>query len=190
MNDTKVLWATSEMLSGLLLKKGITTWDESVKYIAKLPYGRNTNRIDLSLVISEGKGTCSSKHAFLKALVDENKIPKVKLILGIYKMTQENTPGIGNHITKSGFSYIPEAHCYLEVKGARKDYTGPTSSIRKIENDILKEIEIAPSQVSDWKVNFHKQYIEDWRISEGISAGFDEIWEVREQCILSLSNSY
>jgi hypothetical protein len=44
---------------------------EKVKVI---PYGRNLNRHDFSLVLSENKGTCSSKHAFLKDFADKNNI--------------------------------------------------------------------------------------------------------------------
>jgi hypothetical protein len=37
-----------------------------IEKVKNIPYGRNSNRTDFSLVISENKGTCSSKHAFLK----------------------------------------------------------------------------------------------------------------------------
>lgn len=184
-----ILLSSSEIISALLIEQGITTWDQAMKHIQQLPYGRNANRKDLSLVISEGKGTCSSKHALLKAIADENKIDGVKLILGIYKMTEDNTPGIGNHISKSGLSYIPEAHCYLKLNGERKDFTSPSSSISRINNVILCETEIAPGQVSVWKVDFHRQFIKTWRISEGIEMKFDAIWALREKCITALSCS-
>ena len=173
----------------MLIEQGIANWQEAIAYIQQLPYGRNANRKYLSLVISEGKGTCSSKHALLKALVDENSIKGVKLILGIYKMTEENTPGIRNHITKSGLPYIPEAHCYLKIYGARKDLTSGSSSISRIEDAILSETEIDPNQVSEWKVDFHKRFIDAWSVSEGIIMDFDTIWNIRERCINSLSNS-
>lgn len=188
-SNGKILLSTSETLSALLIERGITTWDQAISYIQQLPYGRNANRKDFSLVISERKGTCSSKHAALKTIADENKIEGVKLMLGIYKMTQANTPGIGSHILKSGVPYIPEAHCYLLLNEERKEYTTPSSCISSIENVILSETEIAPRQVSEWKVDFHRQYIKTWRISEGIAIDFDTLWEVRENCISSLSDS-
>lgn len=184
-----ILLNASEILSGLLIAKDITTWQDALSYIQQLSYGRNTNRSDLSLVITNEKGTCSSKHALLKTIANENKIEGVQLILGMYKMTKKNTPGIGDHISKSELPYIPEAHCYLKIHGERRDFTSPSSSIKKIEKDILTEIEIAPSQVAQWKVDFHKQFIKDWNISEGIHKDFDRIWMIREQCISSLSNS-
>jgi hypothetical protein len=185
--DSIVPLIASEKLSTLLIKQGITTWQEAAKYIQDLPYGRNKNREDVSLVITERKGTCSSKHALLKTIADENKIANVKLLIGMYKMTQKNTPGIKDHILKSSLSYIPEAHCYLKINEERVDFTAPTSSIKQIEKDIISETEIAPSQVAQWKVDFHKQFIKDWRISENIKMDFDTIWNLREKCISSLS---
>ena len=181
--------AQAETLSALLIERGIATWDEAITHIRHLPYGRNVNRKDFSLVITEGKGTCSSKHAALKIIADENNIKGVQLILVMYKMTQENTPKIGDYIKKSGLSYIPEAHCYLQINGERLDYTAPASSINRIENAILSETEIKPNQVCEWKVDFHKRFIKDWRISEKIKMDFNAIWNVREKCIESLSNS-
>lgn len=184
-----IILNASETLSSLMIAKEITNWQETLAYIKHLPYGRNSNRVDLSLVITEEKGTCSSKHALLKAIANENKIEAIQLILGMYKMNPNNTPGIGNFITESGLIYIPEAHCYLKINGERVDVTSPASSIAKIEKDILSEIEITPDQVAEWKVDYHKQFIRDWRISEGINMNFDGIWNLRENCISSLSNS-
>ena len=47
---------------------------ELIDKIKNLPYGRNANRYDFTLVLSENKGTCSSKHAFLKDFADKNEI--------------------------------------------------------------------------------------------------------------------
>ena len=71
-------------------------WDELVSYIKELPYGRISNREDLTLVLSEQKGSCSSKHVLLKTVAVENQMEDVGLFIGIYKMTRENTPGIGS----------------------------------------------------------------------------------------------
>ena len=64
---------TRSPLADLLIFDGIETLQQAFNYIAKLPYGRNSNRIDFSLVVKESKGTCSSKHAFLKSLINEQK---------------------------------------------------------------------------------------------------------------------
>ena len=102
-------------LTTLVREKGIETINELLKYVKKIPYGRNSSRINFSQVITEERGTCSSKHAFVKAIAQENDLENIKLILCLYKMTEKNTPGIGNELTKNGIEYIPEAHCYIKV---------------------------------------------------------------------------
>lgn len=74
-------------LTAKIKQSGIETWHELLEFTKKLPYGRNANRMDLEFVFSEKKGTCSSKHAFLKKVADLNKIKNIKLIIGIYRMT-------------------------------------------------------------------------------------------------------
>ncbi len=156
---------------------------EKVKHI---PYGRNSNRSDFSLVLSENKGTCSSKHAFLKDFANQNKIENVKLFIGIYKMNEQNTK-IGSILSDNNMDYIPEAHCYLSIDNQYVDVTTKDSDFEKLKNDILEEIEIEPFQVVDFKVNYHKEFIKKWLIENNIKFTFDEIWEIREQCIKSLS---
>ncbi len=76
---------SSDNITGLLLDKNISTWHTTISYIQHLPYGRSSSRSDLSTVIRENCGTCSSKHALLKSIADRNSIPNVNLILCIYK---------------------------------------------------------------------------------------------------------
>ena len=113
------------------------TWEERVHFVKQIPYGRNTNRADFSLVITENKGTCSSKHAYLKEFADKNDIPNVVLVIGIYKMTECNTK-IGTILSKHNMDYIPEAHCYLKIEGTVVDVTTSNSNFEAIKDDILK----------------------------------------------------
>ncbi|MFT4771884.1 MAG: hypothetical protein ACJAZC_001369 [Cryomorphaceae bacterium] len=166
---------------------GISTWNQLTTYISKLPYGRNENREDVSLVLSEKKGTCSSKHALLKELADFNNVPDVKLILGIYKMNRANTPGIGAALEDHSITYIPEAHCYLKVKGNRFDFTSKSSNLKLIEKDILKELEISPDQAALFKISYHKSFIKEWLEETKFDFAFDDIWRVREECIHALT---
>ncbi len=61
---------SKDKLTLLIKGKNIFTWNELTHFIRHLPYGRNSNRTDLSLVIKEQKGTCSSKHALLKEIAN------------------------------------------------------------------------------------------------------------------------
>ena len=179
---------STKELSVLAKSKKLTTWLEVVNYVKSLPYGRNTNRTDVSLVLKEEKGSCSSKHAFLKALAIENSKKEIELILAIYKMNANNT-SIGTTISKNNLEYIPEAHCYLKVLGNSLDVTSESSNFNNIKEAILSEEIILPNQVSVFKVNYHKEFIKKWIKEEQINFSFDKIWEIREECIRYLSQN-
>ncbi len=166
---------------------GINQWNSLLEHVQKLPYGRNKNRTDFGLVLSEGKGSCSSKHGLLKLVAIENKFHNVELILGLYKMNQSNTPGIKNELLDHQLEWIPEAHCYLKVDGQRTDLTSINGNFSKIEKSLLKEIEITPDQISEYKITYHQQYIKEWIKEEHIPFTFQEIWRIREKCIANLS---
>lgn len=169
-------------------KQGLTNWKNLVTYIQKLPYGRNKNRKDLFLVLKEKKGSCSSKHAFLKAIADEHEIESVKLVLAMYRMDATNT-NIGETLKDADVSYIPEAHCYLKIAGERIDVTSTEASFKKIEKALLTEELITPDQVAIFKVNYHQEYLKNWIKMEQINSSFEEIWELREHCIQYLSRN-
>jgi hypothetical protein len=177
---------SEDNLTRLVKEKGIENWSEVIEFTQNLPYGRNQNREDFSLVIKENKGTCSSKHSFLKKIADLNAIDNVKLILGMYRMNNLNTPKIGNTILESGLDFIPEAHCYLKLNNQRIDITNINSDIENLRNDILEEIEIEPEQVNTFKVDFHQKYLQNWITKNGIKLDFKKVWEIREQCIKKL----
>ena len=179
-------FSSTDNLTALVKNKGIKNWSELIEFIQILPYGRNLNREDLSLVIKENKGTCSSKHSFLKKIADLNNFDNVKLVLGMYKMNNLNTPKIGDTILKSGLEYIPEAHCYLKLNNQRIDITNYNSDIENLISDIIEEIEIEPEQVTTFKVDYHKKYLQNWITENEIKMNFEDIWEIREQCIQKL----
>ena len=162
-------------------------FDELIDKVKNIPYGRNANRYDFTLVLSENKGTCSSKHAFLKDFADKNEIKNVKLYIGIFKMNEVNTPKLGDLLSKNNIKYIPEAHCYLKINQIPVDATTSDSFYDKIKQDIMEEIEILPNQVSDFKVEYHKAFLKKWIKETNQNNTFEEIWEIREQCISKLS---
>jgi hypothetical protein len=180
------LLPATDRLTALITEQGIENWSELIEYTRKLPYGRNQNREDFSLVVTEGKGTCSSKHSFLKKVADLNGIDNVKLILGIYRMNQVNTPKIGTTISESSLEFVPEAHCYLKLNNRRVDITTSDSNIENLAADILEEIEIEPEQVGTFKVEYHKKFLQKWLIDNDIDMNFNTLWELREQCIRNL----
>ncbi|GAA4055135.1 hypothetical protein [Flavobacterium chungnamense] len=162
-------------------------FEELIEKVRHIPYGRNSNRYDFSLILTENKGTCSSKHAFLKDFADKNDIENVKLYIGIFKMNEVNTPKLEDLLSKNAIDYLPEAHCYLTINGTPLDVTTSESFYDRIKEEILKEIEIIPKQVSDFKVDYHKVFLKKWIEETNQNYTFDEIWDIREQCIQKLS---
>ena len=166
---------------------GISNWKDLTAFVAGIPYGRTSDRRKPELVLLENRGTCSSKHALLKVIADQNEIEGVELILGMYKMNRVNTPGIGSILQENGLDYIPEAHCYLKVNGKREDWTNPNTQIEQLVPDIMEEVSIQPNQIGEYKVAFHKNFLKAWRFQQNIPFQLEELWTIRETCITNLS---
>lgn len=186
METSQKLVAKDE-LTTLAKRRGIESWDQLIHYVKNLPYGRNQNRTDFSLVFTESKGTCSSKHALLKSIAVTNKVLHVVLIIGIYRMNHLNTPKIGSILIDKGIEYLPEAHCYLKINGIRTDVTTRKSAFHKIEKDIIQEKEIEAVQVGNFKVAYHKDFMKHWLKETKLKFSFDEVWQIRESCIANLT---
>ena len=186
--DANYTLTSNDALTRLAKENGINSWNDLTDFIKNIPYGRNQNRLDLSLVFTENKGTCSSKHALLKTIADANKIPNVLLIIGIYKMTQLNTPKIGLVLSNNAIDFIPEAHCYVKIDGTRVDLTAKESEFKKIEKDIIEELEILPHQVGEFKLNYHREFLKRWLKESKLNIPFKTLWHLREECIDNLSS--
>jgi hypothetical protein len=159
------------------------------QYIHRLPYARNSRREAPLIVLTAGRGTCSTKHALLRRLAIEQNLD-IALVLGIYEMSEQNTPGVGKVLARHGMSILPEAHCYLRAAGNRIDLTRSLNQppARPISYFLLEE-DIDPIQITDYKATLHKQFLSQWIADQREVAGrsLSEIWSVREECIASLS---
>ena len=178
---------SNDKLTIQLRQESIDTWYKLMDYVQNLPYGRNVNRNDLSLVWQEKKGTCSSKHAFLKKIADINQLPNIDLIIGVYKMNGENTAGVAKILERYELDYIPEAHCYLNIDGKRVDLTHQSADFGQIKDDILVEQSIRPKQVAAYKVQYHQSFLRQWLTENAIAFDFKKLWKIREECIDALS---
>lgn len=169
-------------LSGGLVSKGCSTFAQAVDWIHELPYGRTPDRADWRQVLEHERGTCSTKHALIAALAEECSIP-IGLVMGIYMMSEENTPGVARGSSGSGLSELPEAHCFLKFQGQFVDLTSP-SEVRH-PPEMLQTWEIEPWQIGDFKVQTHRAFVAEWARSRGLE--FEDVWRIREACIASLS---
>lgn len=180
--------ASHGCIASAFLDLGVNTYRDAAEYVWELPYGRNRDRSDLLAVLLEGRGTCSTKHALLASLAQEQVLSDVRLWLGIYEMDGLNTPGIGKVLRRAGLGCIPEAHCYLRTPANRVDLTHPPGSERAPIESFLREADIQPEQIGSFKEAFHKAFLQEWSAS-GKAHGKtpEQLWIVREQCIEALS---
>ena len=175
-------------ISKEFIDRNILTFNQASIFVRQLTYGRNADKNNLASVFTDNCGTCSTKHALLKKLADENNFEKVKLIVGLFKMNKKNTPEISETLHKNQLEFIPEAHCYLKFEDQIIDLTKINSKPTDFLDDLIEEIEISPEQITDYKVNYHKNYLLTWlNKNEQISYSLNDIWKIREQCIQKLS---
>jgi len=172
--------------STTLIGRGIRDYRAAGRFVHEIPYGRNSDRADYRLVLREGRGTCSTKHALLAAVAAEQRLAVV-LTIGIYDMNEANTPGVGRILAASGLESIPEAHCYLTYRGERIDVTrsgvSPTAAISRFH----REWNITPADIGSRKIALHQTYLREWLADRhALVLSFEELWRVREQCIQSL----
>jgi hypothetical protein len=88
-------------LGGRFAALGLRRFHAAAEYVWRLPYGRTTDRADYTAVLTERRGTCSTKHALLAATAREHAQP-LQLVLGIYEMDERNTPGVGSILKQHG----------------------------------------------------------------------------------------
>jgi len=168
------------------LRIGCHSYRSAARYLHDLPYGRNADRAAFRSVLSEGRGTCSTKHALLASVALEQCLA-VSLTIGIYDMSEINTPGVGPVLSRHGLDSIPEAHCYLRYSGRRVDITRSGISPQGSITHFHEEWTIEPSQIGAYKLALHQRYLRDWlRERHEPSFSLEELWRIREACIGAL----
>jgi len=170
-----------------IVESGVVSWEDLIRCVKTFHYGRNSDRSDVTRVWYERKGSCSSKHAFLKHMADLNSIRNVDLILCMYKMNPQNTSKVGDVLNEFNLESIPEAHCYIRHEDEAIDVTTMTSKFESIQPDVLEEQVISPEQVVSYKVEYHQTFMRNWGKENHPEKSFEELWEIRESCILALS---
>jgi hypothetical protein len=109
-------------ITAAFLKRRLANFRSAGRFVCSLPYARNSTPNHPMVVLIEGRGTCSTKHALLRTLANEQGLD-MALVLGIYEMSERNTPGVGIVLMKYGLTTLPEAHCYLRAGANRIDVT-------------------------------------------------------------------
>ena len=177
-------------ISTEFITRNILTFDEATLFIKNLSYGRNHDKTHLISIFSENCGTCSTKHALIKRLAEENYQKELKLMIGLFKMSGYNTPVISKTLLRHHLEYIPEAHCYLKYGDQILDLTSRKSSPEDFLDDLIEEIEISPDQITEYKVQYHQNYLKGWLDQNNkIKLSLGDLWNIREKCIEDLSKN-
>jgi hypothetical protein len=166
--------------------RGFDLFEHLAEHVRKLPYGRTSIAEDPLTVLQQGRGTCSAKHQLLATVAQDCGHSEVQLIVGIYEMSEENTPGVGTVLNAASLTSIPEAHCYLSIAGERFDFTGLPAGSSSPFAALLAEYVVSPSNLPKIKVELHKQAIAAWASERGISE--EAAWAAREACIAALAD--
>jgi hypothetical protein len=144
--------------SEAFLRIGCGSYRSAARYLHELPYGRNSDRSEFRLVLSERRGTCSTKHALLAAVALEQGLP-VSIVIGIYDMT-----------------------------GRRVDITRSGIAARAPIARFHREWSIEPEEIGAHKLALHRQYLLGWlRERRDLRFSLEELWRIREACILALA---
>lgn len=175
------------ILSSAFKNKGIHSFQAACHYVTLLPYKRNSDKEDPQCVLRDQFGTCSTKHALLARLAEENAVTGIKLMLGMFKMQASNTPQVARRLSDNGLEYIPEAHNYLMPGADILDCTKPNFLNGSLKQYLVKEMEIQPHEVTDVKVAIHKEFLRSWLAEQAFShLTFEQLWAIREGCITDL----
>ncbi|MEN9999278.1 MAG: hypothetical protein RI922_2268 [Bacteroidota bacterium] len=170
-------------------ERGITMFSAACAFIQNLHYGRISDRDKLDLVMTENRGTCSSKHGILARLCEENNHEEIELIAGIFLMSPETHVELTDFFKDKPYNNLPEMHCFFRLSTHdRYDFTSKYNRLALIEPKLVREQRIEPHQTGDWKEKIHQDYLRRWIARKPeLNLSFDEIWAQREECIRLLS---
>jgi hypothetical protein len=165
--------------------RGLESFENLAEHVRALPYGRTADAEHPLAVLRERRGTCSAKHRFLATVAQDSGHAEVQLTVGIYEMSEENTPGIGTVLNAASLKSIPEAHCYVSIRGERFDFTGLSAGSTSPFAALVAEYTASPINLPQVKVELHKRAIAAWASDHGISK--EAAWATREACIAALA---
>ena len=158
------------------------------EFIRRLSYGRVADEESQAAILRARRGTCSSKHRFLARLAHECGRLDVSLTIGLYEMSERNTPGVGTVLATAGVDVITEAHCYLTCESQRYDFTGLAVGQVSPFDSLMDERSVAPDDLPAVKLKYHQEAIARWATQVGLD--FERAWQLREECIASLANKW
>lgn len=170
----------------LFKEKGMDNLFQALRYVRALKYERISDSRRLELVLQEERGTCSAKHGVIALLAEAEGWQEVELWNVLYKMNEQNTPGVGVVLEEYGLEHLPEAHTVLKIKGMVADITGLPIGSSSAMGAIICEEKISVAELIYNKVDWHQDQMKNWIVQEGCKISFAELWQIREKCISAL----
>ncbi|HXC07542.1 MAG TPA: hypothetical protein VNV61_01330 [Steroidobacteraceae bacterium] len=171
-------------ISRVVCDAGIFSFAQLTQRVTVIPYGRTSSESPVA-VLTENRGTCSSKHRLLAEVAQEFQQFAITLTVGIYDMHEDNTPGVGVILDAAGVASIPEAHCYLKVDDSRFDFTGLRRGATSPFQSLESETAVLPKDLVQHKRRLHANRLLNWAGQHGLS--LDDAWAIREACISALA---
>ena len=137
-------------------------------------------------MLDEGRGTCSTKHALLAQLAREQGLA-LALTLGIYHMTEANTPGVGPVLTAMVWTVFPKPTVICAPPATVS--TSPVPDCHLLGPCRTLSEGILPEQIGRFKIAWHQQFLRAWRATDASARrfSFEDIWKIRERCIAALA---
>ena len=167
-------------------RHGVRDLRNAAQCLRAIPYGRISHRERPLLTLDEHRGTCTTKHAALAMLAAEQAFD-LALMLGVYEMSEANTPGVGTVLASHGLTRVPEAHCYVSWRGTRLDITRTVTAAEPISRFLFEE-RITPEQIGAYKIARHRELLATWLSEHRPGLGLDDAWQIREACIAAISD--
>lgn len=172
---------TSRPLSARFAAQGAWTFRDAARLVWGLPVGA-PRQAGPAAVLLDGRGTGPQKHALLAALADETGLA-VDLWLGLYLVTEANTPGVGRVLERYGLPAIPETLVVLGHGDERVDLTQP-GVLRPVPT--FREAErIAPDQIGAFATAWHRERLEAWAGARDLDPA--TVWDARSEAIDALT---
>jgi hypothetical protein len=176
-------------ISKQFLGKKLEHFHGAINYVYQLKYVPPSEPFNFNLELEEEKGTCSTKHALLVALATELNLP-IHLGLGICHLTPLKFPMIKDILKKFSIPYIPESHNFMICNNKFLDITFPGECIILSPTDIIQEEIILPEQITTYKAEMHKQYLNKWFKENDFSFTLEAFYEARKLCIDKFSEVF
>ncbi len=155
-----------------------------IEHIWNLRYYRVSESGRYDLVLPEGCGTCSTKHAALVALAHELEESAVQLQLALFIINHKTFPKLRKIFKEHPTKSFLEAHCFIVYKEQYFDFTFKGNSPLHSAQIYGEPIQISVSDIGKNKEQWHRKEMLHWCNENELD--FALHWQLREACIQEL----